>query len=256
MQACIVPDEKTMSYPRICAHRGFSTIAPENSMPAFGAAIALGAQEIEFDLWPTKDGEIVSCHDCTLERVSTGEGKIFEHTLEELKTLDFGIKFGEKFKGLKIVLFEDILKKFAGQVIMNVHIKPLSFEEEYPREIMEKIVALVRKYDCQRHVYFMLEPDLHIKQFKAYAPEIPICVGHDFNRNWEIVDRAIDLGAQKVQFFKPYFNKEMIDKAHANGIICNVFWSDDVSEAKEFLKMGMDTVLTNDYNLVSKAIEE
>ena len=245
MKVCIVPDEKNMSYPRICAHRGFSTIAPENSMPAFGAAIALGAQEIEFDLWPTKDGEIVSCHDCTLER-----------TLEELKTLDFGIKFGEKFKGLKIVLFEDILKKFAGQVIMNVHIKPLSFEEEYPIEAMEKIVALVRKYDCQHHVYFMLEPDLHIKQFKEYAPQVPICVGHDFNRNQEIVNRAIDLGAQKVQFFKPYFNKEMIDKAHANGIICNVFWSDDVNEAKEFLKMGMDTVLTNDHNLVSKAIEE
>ncbi len=248
--------DSIMKYPRICAHRGFSTIAPENSMPAFGAAVALGAQEIEFDLWPTKDGEIVSCHDCTLERVSTGESKIFEHTLEELKKLDFGIKFGEKFKGLKIVLFEDILKKFAGQVIMNVHIKPLSFEEEYPKEAMEKIVALVRKYDCQRHVYFMLEPDLHIKQFKEYAPDIPICVGHDFNRNWEIVNRAIALGAQKVQFFKPYFNKEMIDKAHKHGIICNVFWSDDVSEAKEFLKMGMDTVLTNDYNLVSKAIEE
>ena len=83
-----------------------------------------------------------------------------------------------------------------------------------------------------------------------------VYVGNDFNSNWEIVNRAIDLGAQKVQFFKPYFNQEMIDKAHKHGIICNVFWSDDVSEAKEFLKMGMDTVLTNDYNLVSKAIEE
>ena len=172
---------------------------------------------------------------------------------KELKKLDFGIKYSEKFKGISVVEFEDILKKFAGQVIMNIHIKPLTFKEPYPKDIMEKIVALVRKYDCEKYVYFMLEPDLHIKQFKEYAPEIPVCVGHNFDRNWAIVDRAIELGAEKVQFFKPYFNKEMIDKAHANGIICNVFWSDDPNEAKELLEMGMDTILTNDYNLVSQA---
>ena len=57
-----------MSYPSLCAHRGFSSVAPENSMPAFGAAVALGAEEIEFDLWSTKDGVLVSCHDETLER--------------------------------------------------------------------------------------------------------------------------------------------------------------------------------------------
>jgi len=49
--SCVKPDEDAMPYPRVCAHRGFNTIAPENSMPAFGAAIALGAEEIEFDLW-------------------------------------------------------------------------------------------------------------------------------------------------------------------------------------------------------------
>ena len=50
--AIVRPDE-SMPYPRFCAHRGFNTIAPENSMPAFGAAVAMGAEEIEFDLWVT-----------------------------------------------------------------------------------------------------------------------------------------------------------------------------------------------------------
>ena len=109
-----------MPYPRICAHRGFSTVAPENSMPAFGSAVALGAQEIEFDLWRTVDGEIVSCHDATLERVSNGEGKIYEKTYAELKELDFGYKFSESFRGLTIPTFEDILKQFAGKVIMQM----------------------------------------------------------------------------------------------------------------------------------------
>jgi len=258
MTACIgyiADDEKTMKYPRVCAHRGFSTIAPENTMPAYGAAVALGAEEIEFDLWPTADGEIVSCHDRNLDRVSTGEGLITDKTLAELKKLDFGVKFDERFKGLSIVMFEDILKKFTGHTIMNAHIKPLSYSEAYPEEIMKKIVSLVYKYGCEKHIYFMLETDVQIRQFKEYAPEIPVCVGHLEARAWEIVDRAIELGCEKVQFFKPYYNQEMIDKAHQNGIICNVFWSDDVEEAKQFLNMGMDTILTNDFNIVSHVVK-
>ncbi|MBE6750011.1 MAG: hypothetical protein E7560_02485 [Ruminococcaceae bacterium] len=251
----IVMGDKQMPYPRVCAHRGFSTIAPENSMPAFGAAIAMGAEEIEFDLWPTSDGEIVSCHDDKLERVSTGNGLIIEHTLAELKSYDFGVKFGEKFKGLHIATFEEILQKFSGQIIMNIHIKPLSYSEYYPEEYMKKIVALLKKYDCEKHAYFMLETDLQIEQFKKYAPEIPVCVGHLGDRPWEIVERAIELGCEKVQLYKPYFNKEIIDKAHAHGIRCNVFWSDDVEETKKFIEMGIDTILTNDYNLISQVVE-
>jgi len=251
----IVPGEDRMGYPRVCAHRGFSTVAPENSMPAFGAAVAMGAQEIEFDLLPTADGEIVSCHDRNLERVSTGTGRITEHTLAQLRELDFGVKFGEKYRGLRVVTFEEILKKFAGQVIMNVHVKPLSLTEPYPRETMEKIVALLRRYDCEKHAYFMLETDEQIRQFREYAPHIPICVGHLAARPWDIVDRAMEFGCKKVQLFKPYFNREMIEKAHSHGIRCNVFWSDDPAETKEFLAMGIDTILTNDYNLISQQIK-
>jgi len=254
--SAMVLSDAEMPYPRVCAHRGFSNAAPENTMPAYGAAVALGAEEIELDIWPTKDGEIVSAHDRSLERVSTGTGMIDEHTLAELLTYDFGVKFDEKFAGLKIVTFEEILKKFAGQVIMNVHVKPLSYTEPYPEDIMKKIVALVRKYDNAKHVYFMLETDIQIKQFKAYAPDIAVCVGHLSARPYDIVDRAIELGCEKVQLFKPYFNKEMIEKAHENGIVCNVFWSDKTDEAKEFLVMGIDTILSNNYLTVANFVND
>ena len=251
----VICEEKWLKYPRVCAHRGFSAVLPENSMPAFGAAIAMGADEIEFDLWPTKDGEIVSCHDKTLDRVSTGKGYITDHTLAELEELDFGVNFGERFKGLKIVKFEDILKKLSGQVIMNIHVKPLSMTEEYPEEIIKKIVNLIRKYDCQKHMYFMLETDIQIKQFKKIAPDLPVCVGHLEARPWEIVDRAIELGCEKVQLYKPYFTKEMIEKAQENGIKCNVFWSDDEKETMDFLDLGIDTILTNDYIRISNVVK-
>ncbi len=253
--AAIVPFDGIMKYPRLCAHRGFNTIAPENSMPAFGAAIALGAEEIEFDLWSTKDGVLVSCHDSTLDRVSNGSGKIFEHTYAELLELDFGVKHGEKFKGLKIPTFEEILQKFAGQVIMNIHVK--IWDKNFDDPMIEQIVALIRKYDCEKHIYFMTTNDSIIRRVMEYAPDLKVCVGWNGNKEpMSIVDRAIELGAYKVQLFKPYFNQESIDKAHAHGILCNVFWADDPEEAKQYFRMGIDTVLTNDYLPVYNAVKE
>lgn len=139
--SAIIKPEEVLPYPRLCAHRGFNTIAPENSMPAFGALIALGAEEIEFDLWPTKDGEIVSIHDRSLDRVSNGSGMVYEHTLAELQKLDFGSKFDEKYKGLQVVLFEDILEKFSCHTIMNIHIRPFR-GSLYPEDIMKKLLRL------------------------------------------------------------------------------------------------------------------
>ena len=60
----------------------------------------------------------------------------------------------------------------------------------------------------------------------------------------------------KVQLFKPYFNQESIDKAHAHGILCNVFWADDPDEARRYFEMGIDTVLTNDYLTIYNAVKE
>ena len=253
--ASVVKFDGVMKYPRLCAHRGFNTVAPENSLPAFGAAVALGAEEIEFDLWSTKDGVLVSCHDSTLERVSDGEGKIYEHTYEELLKLDFGVKHGEKFKGLKIPTFEEILQKFAGRVIMNIHVK--IWDKNFDDPKIEEIVSLIRKYDCEKHVYFMTTSDAIIKRVMEYAPDLKICVGWDGNKDpMAMVDRAIELGAYKIQLFKPYFNQETVDKAHAHGILCNVFYADDPEEAKAFLDMGIDTILTNDYLTIYNAVKE
>ena len=247
--SAIVRHDDIMPYPRTCAHRGFNTVAPENSLPAYGAAVAMGAEEIEFDLWFTKDGEVVSIHDSTLDRVSNGTGKIWEYTLDELRALDFGCKRGEAYAGMKIPTFEEILKKLACHCVMNIHLKTGGDKPEY----LGKVVDLIKKYDCEKYVYFMTGDDELLARLQKEYPEIPRCCGGG-KRKWEIVDRAIEYGCKKVQLFKPYFNQEMIDKAHANGIICNVFWSDDPTETDQFLDMGIDVILTNDYNRIAQVV--
>ncbi|MBR2426798.1 MAG: hypothetical protein IKB16_08680 [Lentisphaeria bacterium] len=251
-----VEGDAKMEYPRLCAHRGFNTIAPENSLAAFGAAIALGAQEIELDVRFTADGIPVVSHDSNLERVSNGSGTIEEHTLAELRELDFGIKHGEHFTGLQIPTLEEVLCKFARHVIINLHIKSEETHDapEYPEWQMKKIADLLDTYDQQEHVYFMGAPDVMQSAIK-YAPHIPRCIGA-FPDPWEIIERGIQYKCQKAQLFAPYYNKEMIEKAHANGMRCTFFYCDDPAKVPELLAMGVDTILTNDYLAISMAAKK
>ncbi len=250
--AGVVNFDRDMPYPRICAHRGFNTVAPENSMPAWGAAVALGAEEIEFDIWSTKDGVLVSCHDECLDRVSNGTGRIGDYTYEQLLNFDFGIKHGEKFKGLKIPTFEEILKKFGSRTIMNIHVKIWDFDVQDDK--LDEIAGLIRKYDCERHCYFMSRNDKMLKKAKEKYPLIGVCIGAG-DKPFEMVERAIAVGAEKIQLVRWAYNQEMIEKAHANGIRCNMFWSDDPKEAVEMIKSGIDCILTNDYLAVKTHVE-
>ena len=252
--SAVIPGFADAPAKRLCAHRGFSTVAPENSLPAYGAAVALGAQEIEFDLWWTKDGEIVSIHDSTLDRVSNGRGKVFDHTLAELKALDFGVKAGKHFAGLRIPTFAEILAKFSCHTIMNVHVK--DFEgKPWDEAVLRKMIALIDAYDARRHVYFMTSCGALQDQLARLAPDIPRCMGNssDNKSHPDIVDRAVAHKCQMVQLFKPHFDQALIDRAKAAGLRVNVFWSDDPAEARRFLEMGVDTILTNDYQPIAEA---
>ena len=255
--SAVVPgfkDAQLVRPKRLCAHRGFSTVAPENSLPAFGSAVALGANEIEFDLWWTKDGEIVSIHDATLDRVSDGTGKVYDHTYEELLKFDFGAKKDAHFAGLKMIRFEDILRKFSCHTIMNIHMKDRN-NEPWDEANLKKVIRLIDAYDARAHVYFMTSCGALQDQLARLAPDIPRCMGNAGKNKThpDIVDRAIAHKCQMVQLFKPYFDQSLIDRAHAAGLRVNVFWSDDPEEARKFLSMGVDTILVNDYLRISAA---
>lgn len=251
-----VEGDAKMDYPRVCAHRGFNTIAPENSLAAFGAAIALGAQEIELDVRFTADGIPVISHDSELERVSNGTGHIEEYTFAELRKLDFGIKHGPHFAGLQIPTLEEVLCKFARHAVFNLHLK--TSEEldapEYPKHQMEMVADLLDAYDQQEHVYIMGAPDVAQSAAK-YAPHLPRCMG-PFPDPWNTVERGIQYNCQKVQFYGPHYNQAMIDRAHAHGMRCTLYYCDDPAEIPAILESGIDTILTNDYLAISQAVKK
>jgi len=190
----------------VCAHRGLSALLPDNTLPAFAAAVEAGAQEIEFDLRPAKDGRIIVRHDPI---------------------------HGRAPKNLPV--FEDVLRAFARRVIMNIHVKT-------PEPVGE-IVEAIDRHACRDYVYLTGNAAV-MEAALALAPGIERCC-LEGNKDYTIVKHAVKYRAGKVQFRAQFFTPEMIAEAHANGIRCNIFYTDDPARAREFFAMGIDTVLTN-----------
>lgn len=253
---CVRQGNEQTAYPRICAHRGFKTVAPENSMAAFGLAIALGADEIELDVWPSKDGKIVVCHDETVDRMSEGHGNIMDLTWDEIHVLDIGSKFDEHFTGLKFPLLQEVLEKFSRQTIINLHIKTPKGKEAdmYDPVIFKQIVDIIYEYDMQEHVYIGGEEDV-LRAACELAPELPRAA-LDGKLDFKLVDLAKKYHCQKVQLFRGHYTQEMIDAAKEAGIRCNLFWSDDPEEIPALLESGIDTILTNDYLRMAEKLKE
>jgi len=205
----------TVPYPRICAHRGLSALYPENTPAAFEAAIAAGAQEIEFDLRPAPDGTIVVRHDPIDDTC------------------------------IALPAFEDVLAQFARRVIMNIHVKQA--------EIVQGVAEAIARHDCREYIYIAGAAPV-MEAALALAPGLERCC-LEGSKDGTIVRHAIRFGAQKLQARPRWLTREMIDQAHARGIRCNLFYTDDPAQARAFFRMGIDTVLTNNCQRIMNALK-
>lgn len=237
----ICDTEKDMPYPRFCAHRGLNTVAPENTLPAFGAAIALGANEIEFDVRASADKVPVICHDGSVDRTTDKKGYIRDMTLDEIKECDAGVKFSPAFAGVKIPTFEEVLKKFSCQAIFNIHVNHRDGDDE---DYYKKLFGLIYKYGAEKHVYIAGDVPV-MKMAQKLAPDLARCCLVNLEHPEKLLDNAIECECEKMQLFTPYYDRDLINRAKAAGIRLNLFYCDDPAVARERIEWGVDTILTN-----------
>ena len=245
--SAIAPFMAELPAKRLCAHRGLHCAAvPENTLPSLAAATAMGASEIEFDLWWTRDNVPVLIHDVDLVRLAGVEGRVLDMTLEELRRVDFGVNCDAAFHGLRIATFGEAMDKLACHATINLHLKDDggAWDEARLLSVMRTIDA----HDARRHLYFMTSNKALQAQLARLAPDIPRCMGAG-NHDIDIVDAALECYCSMIQLFKGRptadATPERIRRAHEAGLRVNLFWSDDPDEARRFLDMGADTILTN-----------
>lgn len=124
------------------AHRGASAYAPEHTLAAYDLAITQGADFVEQDLAVTKDGVLICLHDPSLERTTdveerfpdrsttaTVEGRrrrvwlANDFTLAEIKTLDAGSWFSDRFAGARVPTFDEAVARIRGKAGLYPELK-------------------------------------------------------------------------------------------------------------------------------------
>jgi glycerophosphoryl diester phosphodiesterase len=136
--------------PIIVGHRGVGKHAPEQTPASFAACVELRIS-IELDVRRTRDGQLVCFHDDTLDRTTTGTGKVAEVSLRELRQLDAGKKFAPAFAGQRVPTLDEVFAlvrdRKASSILLAIDLKVPDCEEE--------VVKLADKYGILKQLVFI-----------------------------------------------------------------------------------------------------
>lgn len=127
---------------KFIAHRGFSSVFPENTIPAIKAAVAEGFYGVEFDIHTTKDGIWILNHDSDIDKMTDGSGEIADMTFQELQ--EFNIDNGkgiENYNGLKLPRFEEALG-----IIKESDIVPFIEIKGYDPVAFRNLLDIIEEY--------------------------------------------------------------------------------------------------------------
>jgi len=235
-------------FPKLCAHRGLSNACPENTLPAFAAALSLGVHEIELDLWLSRDGVPVVCHDPRVDRTTDGGGLVTEMDWADIRRLDAGVGLGECWRGVRVPRFEEVIELVDHWAGINIHIK----DKGPDGRLVRMVCDLVRHHGLDRLAYIAGHAEDVLQVALDYAPDIERAslIGQENPQTQ--VDRAERFQCRRIQF-STAVTADHCRRAHDAGILCNLFYADDPESAGDYLEAGIDVILTNQANVLFEA---
>jgi glycerophosphoryl diester phosphodiesterase len=230
----------------IIAHRGFSAIAPENTLAAFELAIARGADSIEFDIQLSADGVPVVFHDATLDRITGVCGKVRETNLSDLQTLNAGKWFSDEFSEQKIpTLIEalEILKNVDKFLYFDV--KPhcewsdaevAEFVNTLHRAGIQKKCLITSFSDKFLGQVRRLDGDLAIGHIvanvEAYKTQLSQAVAHRDNLITSLYRVLLE-------------NPALIPETRNQGVDIVAWTVDDRADMQKLIDLGVTRIVTN-----------
>ncbi len=232
---------------KIIAHRGASSICPENTIAAFTKAIEVGVKFIEVDIRFSKEDSIMVIHDETLDRTTNGSGNVKQFNYQQLKELSAGYskKFDSDFINEKIPTLFEVLTLAKGKVNVCIDIKNSS---EIP------VIELVEKMDIKNNVYFMSYNVEKLKRIKTSDSQIKTIL---LKNTLTTVDLEIakEIGAFGVSgaYISPV---SLANKAHDKGLEFWIGIVSDPAKAESLFKHNVDAIITDYPQLMTMSTEK
>lgn len=268
------PDENWLERRVIAyAHQGGAWEAPSSTCFAIRRALELGATGIELDVHATVDGELVVCHDATVDRTTNSTGRIADKTLAELRQLDNSYWFApgadvtpglspdaypyrgrapddRNFAIATLAEAITLIDEFPG-VVANLDIKATAPEvEPYEQLLATQLRAMGRTKD----VIVASFNDLATDAFRRFAPEIATSAGTiataDFWRAAHAGEAPPQTPYVALQVPTSHSGLEVVDEvlleaAHACGVAVHVWTVNEESEMSRLVELGVDGIISD-----------
>ena len=229
-------------FPEVIAHRGFKTIAPENTIVAFSKAIELDVDGIELDVHLSKDKRIVVIHDETLQRTTNGSGYVKDFNYNDFKKLDAGSWFSAEYKREKIPMLEEVFELLKdSKKILNIELKNSIVEYE---DIERMVIDMIVKYTFQEHTIISSFNHYSLRKVKAIKPEIRTAILCN-NITFELLEYMKKYKANDIHINVLALNKELLNCCKANGIKLRCFTVNAKSDMKKLVQIGVDGIITD-----------
>jgi glycerophosphoryl diester phosphodiesterase len=231
----------------VVAHRGASGYAPENTIAAFNKAIELEADYIELDVQMSKDGELVVIHDSNVTRTTNSNGEVRELSSKELKELDAGQWFHQKFTGEKIPTLQEVIRECKGKIGLLIEIKNPNL---YPT-IAESLATELKKH----HLNFPQDAEVIVQsfdfellqKFNQIAPDVPLGllvkyrvqgISHVQLKEWSTLVQYINPN-------KALVTKKLVKRIHNNKMKVFPYTVRDKKSIKSLMDAKVDGIVTD-----------
>jgi glycerophosphoryl diester phosphodiesterase len=252
------------------AHQGGAWESPSSTLHAIRHAVAAGATGVELDVHATADGELVVCHDATVDRTTAGSGTIASFTLEELRQMDFSywwIPGADVTPGrpddeypcrgrapddvsFAIATLRQVLEEFPG-VVLNLDIKQTAPVVAPYEETLARLLAEFGRTDDVIVASFL---DPATDTFRRFAPSVPTSAGTIATAEaWRAVQEGSpmpDIAAVAYQVPERQgdlvvVDQRFVDAAHRSGKAVHVWTVNDTESMERLIGLGVDGIISD-----------
>ena len=255
-QPIAVPSAKfvegiTRPSPLVVAHRGDTESAPENTLAAFAAAIDAGADGIELDVHPTRDGALVVHHDYYLDRTTDGSGLISDHTLADLRALDAGAWFSATFAGAGIPTLEEVLNLGKGDVHLEIELKGSTLP------FLGRVLEAIQTAGCVEQVELTTSHQPLLWHIRHLNPMIrtgmffssrPAWMGRELGQR-QVVDLMTLTGAQVAHLPESMIELDFVRQLHDTGLRVHGANMNDAAAIGRAIESHVDQLSTSRLDL-------
>lgn len=248
--------------PYIFAHRGGLALRPEHTMLAFKHAQTLDVDGFEIDIRLTRDNEIVVLHDAMIDRVSNGSGLVYDHTLAELQSLDFGYRYTDingnhPFRAhpdAKIVTLSELIRSFPA-IRINIDIKDAPNTAAGAR-VIDALYAVIDDAQAFDQVLITSFHDEQIRRFRDRSDkEIAYGAGEKevartflfYRTNYKnIAHIQADTFQIPTQFYGiSLAHPQFIQFLQSQNVVPGYWVINSIDQMKQLLNAGAHTIVTD-----------